>query len=92
MNTTKLTIRRLAIAVCVLVAPLALSIAIPTALAADRSSVPPTGGQRYPLAFHAYMGVNYGPQWMHTVQEEMVRRIYRSWLIKEYGKSDKERR
>jgi hypothetical protein len=33
----------------------------------------------------------YGTQWMHTVQEEMIRRIYRSWLAKECGKLEKDR-
>ncbi len=50
---------------------------------ADR--VPPLGGQRspYPPPFISYMNTNFGRMWMHTVQEEVVRRIYTAWLAKE---------
>ncbi len=74
--------------------PIALVIAIafaPTAIllsSAMADRIPPLGGQNtpYPAAFLAYMTTNYGPVWMHTVQEEVVRRIYMSWLRKEAPK------
>jgi len=50
-------------------------------------------GSAYPPAFVQFMDFNYGKMWMHTVQEQIVRRIYVIWLEKENASSkDKQKR
>ncbi|MSR29774.1 MAG: hypothetical protein EXS03_09435 [Phycisphaerales bacterium] len=89
MSTTKRILQRSTMAFVIGLAG-AIAVMMPSAARADRTAVPPLGSQRilYPVAFQSYMAVNYGPVWMHTVQEEVVRRIYVSWLAKEQPKSD----
>ncbi|MSR44357.1 MAG: hypothetical protein EXS15_03235 [Phycisphaerales bacterium] len=41
-----------------------------------------TSSQRYPAAFRLFMEINYGRMWAHTVQEQVVLRIYARWLDK----------
>lgn len=56
------------------------------------SSVPPrlprpsTGSHRYPPAFEAFMVVEFGDLWMHTVQEQVIRRMYLTWREKQERK------
>lgn len=38
----------------------------------------------YPPAFISFMETNYGRMWMHTVQEQVVRRMYVAWLLKNH--------
>ncbi|MSQ90626.1 MAG: hypothetical protein EXS01_04425 [Phycisphaerales bacterium] len=45
-----------------------------------RGRVRNVASQRYPVAFRAFMDVHYGRMWAHTVQEEVVQRIYARWL------------
>ncbi len=60
--------------------------------ATPASSVPPrprgpvTGSHRYPSAFESFMVVEFGDLWMHTVQEQVIRRMYLTWQEKQERK------
>ncbi len=50
-----------------------------------RPSPPSTRSHRYPAAFEALMVTEFGDLWMHTVQEQVIRRMYLTWQ----GKQDR---
>jgi hypothetical protein len=93
MKTIEQKLNRLTTMACVGIAASALTIGLATsnATADGRRTVSGLSHSAFPPAFTAYMSGVYGTQWMHTVQEEMIRRIYRSWLAKECGKLEKDR-
>lgn len=63
------------------------SIALTAHEASGDRVIGPSLGDRaapYPPAFISFMETNYGRMWMHTVQEQVVRRMYVAWLLKNY--------
>ncbi len=77
--------RWIALGTCLLVA--ALWVDVPSASSIPpRWRVPGTGSHAYPPAFESFMAATYGDLWMHTVQEQVIRRTYRDWQLKQVKK------
>lgn len=45
----------------------------------DDSAVEHAVALRYPPPFCCYMTLEFGPMWCHTMQEEVVHRIFDGW-------------
>ncbi len=91
-DSKSITPSALRVALVSLIAVAALAAIVPSA-----GAIPPRGRQRntsafiYPPAFVAFMDTQYGRLWMHTVQEQVIRRMYMTWIEKNCNPDKKDR-
>ena len=71
-----------AIIVCVAAGSLFVGVT-PASSVPPREYSPSTGAHRYPAAFERFMAVQFGDLWMHTVQEQVIRRMFVTWQDKQ---------
>ncbi len=68
---------------CIVAGSLVGEIAPAFGVPPKRSTARSTGAHRFPAAFEQFMVIEYGELWMHTVQEQVIRRMFIAWQDKQ---------